>query len=198
MKRDINLLDELLRETRTPLATWRLVSVAGAGILVPVLGWGLQVRAANHLDPQVVELRASRDRLTQEADQARAGIAGLIATNARRAAERARAESLPWSDAFRELSFVVPSGVWLTVLEEAAHPDGTDAADVPFRLQGTAVSQGAVAELLANLETAQHFSEPLLVYSQREVGGRTAHVGFEIQCGLRRIIAPGGIPERRA
>ena len=72
MKRDINLLDELLRETRTPLATWRLVSVAGAGILVPVLVWGIQVRAANRLDPQIVELRAARDRLTQEADQARA------------------------------------------------------------------------------------------------------------------------------
>lgn len=198
MKRDINLLGELLRETRTPLATWRLVSVAGAGILVPVLVWGLQVRAANRLDPQIVELRAARDRLTQEADQARAVIAGLIATNARRAAERARAESMPWSDAFRELSFVVPSGVWLTVLDEAAHPEGADEGDVPFRLQGTAVSQGAVAELLANLETAQYFSEPLLVYSQREVGGRTEHVGFEIQCGLRRVFAPGGIPERRA
>ncbi len=198
MKRDINLLGDLLRETRTPLATWRLVSVAGAGILVPVLVWGIQVRAANRLDPQIVELRAARDRLTQDAGQARAVIAELTATTVRRAAERARAESIPWSSAFQELSFVVPNGVWLTVMEEAAHRDEADSADVPFRLQGTAVSQGAVAELLANLETARHFSEPLLVYSQREVGGRTERVGFEIQCGLRRIFPPGGLPERRA
>jgi hypothetical protein len=54
-----------------------------------------------------------------------------------------------------------------------------------------AVSQGVVADLLVNLESATHFRDPMVMYTQREQGHGIARVGFEIQCALRRASVDG-------
>jgi Tfp pilus assembly protein PilN len=183
VKRDINLLDELLRSSRPPTAAWTLFAVVGVGLLAPVLIWGIQVRAASRLDPQIVELKTVRDRLAQDAVQAREAAQARESDRTRRAAGAIRTTGIPWSEALRELSLRVPAGVWLTQFEQIGGVGDSDRVTV--RIQGDAASQGGVAELLANLETSRHFTEPQLQYSQHQ-SGPAGRVGFEIQCVVPR------------
>lgn len=197
MKQHINLIEDLWLAAQPPPPIWGLAALTGAALMVPLLVWGIHVRAAERLDPQVVEMRATRDRLAQEGTAARQILADLQAQNARRLIELTRAEEIVWGETFRELSLVVPSGVWLTQLETHGETGDTLAGDMPLRILGTAVSQRVVADLLARLETAARFARPELVYTQREAGLGTARVGFEIRCGLRRALLPTD-PRRNA
>lgn len=189
--RRINLVADLLLTTEPPPSPWTVLSVAGAALVIPLLVWGMHARAASRLDPQVTELRATRDRLVGEGDQSRRVIADMEALNARRLREQAEAAQINWLEAFRELTFVVPRGMWLSDLGRDGglpQPVGStpEDGDIPIRIRGLAVSQGVVADLLVNLESSTHFNEPIVVYTQREQGQGVARVGFEIQCGLRR------------
>lgn len=191
MRRRINLVAELLLATEPPPSPWTVLWIAGAALVVPLLVWGVHVRAASRLDPQVTELRATRDRLAGEGDSVRRVVAEVQAQNARRLQEQAQAEQISWLEAFRELTLVVPNGMWLSDLgRDEAQPQpagsGLEGGDIPIRIRGLAVSQGVVADLLLNLETSTYFRDPLVMYTQREQGRGIARVGFEIQCGLRR------------
>lgn len=199
MTRRINLIADLLLATEPPPSPWTVLSIAGAAMVIPLLVWGVHIRAATRLDPQVVELRAARDRLTNEGTQARQSIADLEAQNARRIQEQAQAEQINWLEAFQELTLVVPHGMWLSDL--GGNPGGPQSpgemdqeGDIPIRIRGLAVSQGVVADLLVNLETATHFRDPVVMYTQREQGRGIARVGFEIQCALRRASVNGRSP----
>jgi Tfp pilus assembly protein PilN len=160
-------------------------------MVIPLLVWGLHARAAGQLDPQVMELRAMRDRLAGESDLARGMIANLEIQNARRIQEQAQAEQINWLETFRELTLVVPRGMWLSDLGRDGGPvqpvgSGPEIVDIPIRIRGLAVSQNVVADLLVNLEASTHFRDPMVLYTQREQNRGVARVGFEIQCGLRR------------
>jgi Tfp pilus assembly protein PilN len=201
--RRINLVADLLLATEPPPSPWTVLSVAGSALAIPLLVWGVHVRAATRLDPQVTELRAVRDRLSNEGTQARQVIAELEAQNARRIQEQAQAEQINWFEAFRELTLVVPHGMWLSDLggeTGVPHPAGSVAkdGDIPIRIRGLAVSQGVVADLLVNLETSTHFGDPRVMYTQREQAQGIARVGFEIQCALRRASVDGRQPGRGA
>ena len=203
MTRRVNLVADLLLATEPPPSLWTALSVAGAALAIPLLVWGVHVRAATRLDPQVTELRAVRDRLTNEGTQARQSVAELEAQNARRVQEQAQAEQINWLEAFRELTLVVPHGMWLSDLggeTGVPQPAGfiPDEGDIPIRIRGLAVSQGVVADLLVNLETSTHFRDPMVMYTQREQGRGIARVGFEIQCALRRASVEGRQPGRTA
>ncbi len=203
MTRRINLVADLLLAAEPPPSPWTVLSVAGAALVIPLLVWGVHVRAASQLDPQVAELRAARDRLTSEGNQARQVVADLEGHNARRIQEQAQAEQINWLEAFRELTLVVPSGMWLSDLggeTGSAQPAGSvpQDGDIPMRIRGVALSQAVVADLLANLETSSHFRDPAVMYTQREQGRGIAHVGFEIQCALRRASVDGRRPGRAA
>jgi Tfp pilus assembly protein PilN len=194
VKRSINLLADFLLTTAPPPSPWRVLTVVGAALVIPVVVWAMHARAASRLDPQVIELRAMRDRLSREGDQERRVIAELQAQNARRVAEKARAEQINWSEAFRELSLVVPRGMWLSELgspDSVALEQGGDAGNISMRIRGQAVSQRVVADLLLNLESSDHFSDPMVIYTQRETGLGIARVQFEVQCALRRGPIPG-------
>lgn len=196
MTRRINLVADLLLTTEPPPSPWTIVAVVGGALVIPLLVWAIHVRAASRLDPQVVELRAERDRLAGEGNQARIVIANLEGQNARRTLEQAQAEQINWREAFRELTLVVPNGMWLSEMGgqgAGVQPEGSppQAGDIPIRIRGVAVSQGVVADLLVNLETSTHFREPMVIYTQREQGQGIGRVGFEIQCGLRRVPIAG-------
>lgn len=189
--RRVNLVADLLLAAEPPPSPWAVLSVAGVALVIPLLVWGVHVRAASRLDPQVAELRATRDRLAGEGHLVRQVIADIQDQNTRRLQEQAQAEQINWLEAFRELTLVVPNGMWLSDLgRDDSTPltadSGTEAGDIPIRIRGLAVSQGVVADLLLNLETSAHFRDPLVMYTQREQGRGIARVGFEIQCGLRR------------
>ncbi|MFZ5861697.1 MAG: PilN domain-containing protein [Nitrospirota bacterium] len=196
MKRSINLLADLALAAEPPPSPWRVLSVVGAALVIPVVVWGVHARAAGRLDPQVAELRTARERLVVEGDQVRRTVAELQEQIARRAAEQARAEAINWSEAFRELSLVVPRGMWLSDLgrSDAAGP-GADAEAIAIRIRGVAVSQRVVADLLLNLETAAHFADPMVIYTQRGANLGIARVEFEVQCALRK--GASGAPRER-
>ncbi|MFZ5876409.1 MAG: PilN domain-containing protein [Nitrospirota bacterium] len=203
MTRRINLASEFLLTAESPASPWALVSVIGSALVIPLLVWGVHVRAASRLDPQVTELRAVRDRLTTEGTQARQRIADLEAQNARRIQEQARAEQINWLEAFRELTLLVPHGMWLSDLGGGAGASASVGAipqdgDIPITIRGLAVSQGVVADLLVNLESASHFRDPVVMYTQREQGRGIARVGFEIQCALKRASVDGREPGKTA
>jgi Tfp pilus assembly protein PilN len=118
-------------------------------------------------------------------------ITNLEAQNVRRTREQAQAEQINWREAFRELTLVVPNGMWLSEMGgqgAEAQPPGLppQEGDIPIRIRGVAVSQGVVADLLVNLEMSSHFRDPTVIYTQRQGGQEVGRVGFEIQCGLRR------------
>lgn len=183
MKNTINLLDELLRDSKPQTGKWVLLAAAGLGILVPFLVWGIQVWAAGRLDPQIVQMKSTRDQLALEVAGLRQGLQENDARQARLTAERIQTAGIPWSEVLRELSLVVPDGVWLTQFEEIAPQ--ANASDVAVRIQGVATSQGGVAELLGHLETARHLSQPQLAYSQRE-SGVSGRLNFEVHCVIAR------------
>ncbi|MBI3607713.1 MAG: PilN domain-containing protein [Nitrospirae bacterium] len=183
MKNTINLLDDLLRDGRPQPGKWFLFAAAGVGILAPFLVWGLQVWAAGRLDPQIVQMRSTRDHLTQEVAQRRQVLQESDARQARLTEERIQTAGIPWSEVLRELSLVVPDGVWLTQFEEIAPQENT--TDIAVRIQGVAASQGGVAELLVRLETAHHLAQPQLVYSQRN-SGVSGRLNFEVHCIIVR------------
>jgi Tfp pilus assembly protein PilN len=196
MTRRVNLVADLLLATEPPPSPWALLSVVGAALVIPLLVWGVHVRAASRLDPQVTELRGVRDRLINEGHQTRQFVADLEAQNARRIQEQAQAEQINWLEAFRELTLVVPQGIWLSDLGgDAGAPQLVGVmpqdGDIPIRVRGLAVSQGVVADLLSNLESSMHFRDPMVMYTQRESGRGVARVGFEIQCALRRAAGAG-------
>lgn len=189
MKRSINLIADLTVAADPPPSPWRVLSVAGVALVIPVVVWGMHARDASRLDPQVVELRAMRDRLSQEGTHVRQVVADLQTQIAQRVAEQARAEHINWSEAFRELSLVVPRGMWLSELgrsEATATVADAEAGDLLLRMRGLAVSQRVVSDLLVNLETSEHFSDPVVLYTQRGPNPGIARVEFEVQCGLRR------------
>jgi Tfp pilus assembly protein PilN len=194
VKKTINLLDELLRESRPRHGKWTLAAAVGVGILMPFLVWGVQVRAAARLDPQIMQLKSARDRLAHEVSQLREGFQEDDAQRVRLMTERIQTTGARWSEILRELSLVVPDGVWLAQFEEKVRQETSE--DIPVRIQGVAGSQGGVAEFLASLETARHFSQPQLVYSQRE-NGSTNRVGFEIHCVIARASFFDPPPRRR-
>ena len=189
MKRSINLVAEFSVAVEPPPSLGRVLSVIGAALIIPVVVWGMHARAASRLDPKVAELRATRDRLVQDGDQVRHVVVDLQAQIAQRVAERARAEQINWSEAFRELSLVVPRGMWLSELGRpdavASAPDG-GTGDLALRIRGLATSQRVVSELLQNLETSERFGDPLVIYTQRGTNPGIARVEFEVQCALRR------------
>jgi len=194
VKNTINLLDELLRDSKPQTGKWVLLAAAGLGILVPFLVWGIQVWAAGRLDPQIVQMKSTRDQLALELAGLRQGLQENDARQARRTAERIQNAGIPWSEILRELSLVVPDGVWLTQFEEIAQQE--NGPDVAVRIQGVAASHGGVAELLVHLETARHLSQPQLVYSQRE-SAVPDRVKFEVRCVIARASFLDESPQER-
>ncbi len=183
MKNTINLIEELLRDGRPQPGKWLLIVAAGVGILAPFLIWGIQVWAAGRLDPQIVQMKSTRDHLAEEVAKVRQVLQENDARQARLTEERIQTTGIPWSEILRELSLVVPDGVWLTQFEEIATQE--NAKEVAVRIQGVAASQGGVVELLAHLETAPHLTQPQLAYSQRE-SAAPGRVKFEVHCVIAR------------
>jgi Tfp pilus assembly protein PilN len=194
VKNTINLLDELLRGSKPQTGKWVLLAAVGLGILVPFLVWGIQVWAAGRLDPQIVQMKSTRDQLALEVAGLKQGLQENDAGQARLTAERIQNVGIPWSEILRELSLVVPEGVWLTQFEEIAPQENS--TDVAVRIQGVATSQGGVAELLVHLETARHLSQPQLAYSQRD-SGVSGRLRFEVHCVIARATFFDQPPQER-
>lgn len=87
-----------------------------------------------------------------------------------------------WSDAFKELSALVPDGLWLTSLSHS--PENPSKRLV---LKGEAVSQTLVADLYSKLEKSQNFSGAIMNFSERDADVRPSRYQFEF------VIPAGGM-----
>lgn len=87
-----------------------------------------------------------------------------------------------WTDLFKELSLLVPRGVWLTQLSNSVK-------DGQFRimLSGEAPSQQLVAELLGALESSFYFKYSTLQYSEKIVGYEPNLYRFGMESSVPQI-----------
>lgn len=142
---------------------------------------------------QMQEFAAKRDALRQELVTLTGELQASEQTEAERAdASRKQLEALrgvlqgriAWSDVLREVSFLVPDGLYLTALDSADDEGGVLAANGKrMRFAGFAPSHAVVTRFIAALEASEHFAHVALVYAQQ--GEATDRIVFEIGARVR-------------
>ena len=94
-----------------------------------------------------------------------------------------------WSDIVREISLIVPSGVYLTMVESEEKKEGLEKS---LRLAGFSDSQAWITNFILSLERSYYFSDVSLVYAQRDSDrsdgqvGMKSNIKFEIKGVLKR------------
>ncbi len=79
-----------------------------------------------------------------------------------------------WSAFFKELSILIPDGIWLT-----SFSNGTEKDSDRIILRGESVSQELVAEFLTILEQSHHFGQVRIDYSEKEAKISPSRYKFE-------------------
>lgn len=152
---------------------------------------------------EFVKSRSAQSRaqqLTQKQDALRQELAGLLGeVEAVRKEQEARIQAedqrlaavkdltkgrVAWSEVLREVSFLVPEGVYLSGLQSGVAPVSLlGAVEKEVRFHGVAPSHGSVTRFIAALETSQHFTQISLNYAQQ--GDSSDQIDFEIVGRLR-------------
>lgn len=200
---------EEAREKKGGRAGLQQVAVALLGVLVFAglaggylfTGAGVTSKQSelDDLRAQLAELEVPAEKPTQGAADTEAVAEGQARTTA---LATALASRIAWDRVLREVSLVVPEGVWLTQLTAttpnaaaggaAAVAPGIAAGASPNTLAATgyAVNQEHVAVLLARLESIPELTSVQLLSSTR-VDGDTGRVyQFSIQAGVDPLGAP--------
>ena len=209
MRQHVNLIaKELFFEEQA--IPWRplvipLALILGAGVMI---GWYLlDLRKARDLEEGLRQVTVQRQRLQQEIsaftndiqtlsqsqgtpppmlDQQLAAVQGLLKTR------------ILWSSVLRELSLVVPDGIYLTRLETTdssalSGPGGKAPGPllghggIAIRFVGFARSHERVTSFISVLEQSAHFTDVGLVYAQKGAEGNVHQVGFELVGYLQRL-----------
>lgn len=89
-------------------------------------------------------------------------------------------ERVLWSEVFKHLSRIVPTGLWFDSLEGNA--DGK----AEIKIKGGAFSYVAIADFMVSMEKSGFFDHPQLSYAQKAVVQGQDVVGFEIICGMKK------------
>ncbi len=177
------------KEVAVPMA---LVAVVVLLVLVS-LGYAWRVSL---LKKEVRELAIQRDKTLQELARLNGEIGSLAQqTETSREAATQQLEAMrdllknriPWSDVVREVSFIVPDGVWLTQMESLdSKPDGLfpSAMGKSVRFNGVAHSQTAVNQFISSLERSPRYGSVSLVYAQKGGGEGVQGVSFELIAAL--------------
>jgi Tfp pilus assembly protein PilN len=206
MRNSINLIAEILEGERFPTEKLILPAALFLPLLSLLLASAWEAVSARALGHQLQQIASQRDALTKEVTRLTGEITNFQhqQTTERQEAERKLTavkgllkDRILWSEVFREVSFIVPPGVWLTSIE-AAEPgsvvaggassgarllQATEGKQVKF--SGFAKSNAAVTQFIAALERSEHFTEISLVYSQRNPEPGSQQVNFEIAANLR-------------
>ena len=215
MRASINLIAEILEGERFPVEKLLLPAALSLPLLLLLLATAWEALNGQALARQLQQLTVQRDALTQEVVRLSQEVASFQQqeTTEREQAEKKQIaaqgllkDRILWSEVFREVSFVVPPGVWLTSIETSepglsagsGGPSGTLSVQVgpgPKPLQpmegkqvkfiGFGKSNAAVTVLLAALERSEHFMDIALVYAQRGAEQDSPQVDFEVTANLR-------------
>jgi Tfp pilus assembly protein PilN len=85
-----------------------------------------------------------------------------------------------WSEVFKQLSLIVPKGLWFDYLEGIA--DGT----TRIKIKGGAFSYLSIADFMLSMEKSGYFERSQLSYAQKVLVQGQDVVGFEIICGMKK------------
>ena len=77
-----------------------------------------------------------------------------------------------WSEIFKELSILIPRGIWLTNFANSSTND-------QLVLKGESGSQDLIADFLKTLETSHHFSGARMIFSERQNEVQPTRYQFE-------------------
>ena len=199
MKSHINLAAREILFEEKPFSFKEVVVPAALGLAVVLLvlvslGYAWRVSV---LKKEVRGLAIQRDKTQQELARLNGEIGSLARqteTGQMTAAQQLAAmrdllkTRIPWSDVVREVSFIVPEGVWLTRLESLDSKSGgllPSATEKSVRFIGVAHSQVAVNRFISSLERSPRYGSVSLVYSQKAGGEGVQGVSFELTAALR-------------
>jgi Tfp pilus assembly protein PilN len=208
MRSTINLISEIREEQRFPIDKLLLPAALFLPLLILLMASAWQVLNARALHQRLKQITERRDvlttelvQLTQEITSFQSGEAGgqMDGQKKAEAVKGLLKGRVLWSDVFREVSFVVPPGVWLTSIA-TLEPGASDGSGKPpeqqspqgmenkhVRFIGFAKSNSAMTQFIAALERSEHFTEVALVYAQRGAEPDVQQVSFEIATNLRTV-----------
>jgi Tfp pilus assembly protein PilN len=199
MRRQINLI---AKEVLTPgealdfrPAAIPLALIAVLAILTVWSGWDFW--RAGRLEKRVRQLTDTRQALQTEIERLGGEIQSVtgertalpIAERQIQAVNEMLRTRVLWSEVLRQVSFLVPQGVYLTQLEttQAAAPGLLSReGDRGIRFVGFAQSHTTVSFFIAALEESSYFSDVALVYAEKGAGVDASRIGFELIGHLQR------------
>jgi Tfp pilus assembly protein PilN len=178
----INLLPQEGKKSSS-FATWGVLLA-----ILFILAWlGLfswQARQYALSKNRFVTLSAQKQALRQQMDALRKELAIVSPTGMTRdkaaLIQDILKERVQWSQVFKQLSLIVPKGLWFDYLEGIA--DGK----AQIRIRGGALSYLSIADFMLSMEKSGYFEDPQLSYAQKAVVQGQDMVGFEIICGMKK------------
>jgi Tfp pilus assembly protein PilN len=178
----INLLPQ---EEKKPslVASWGVIAIL-LFILMWLVLFGGQAWRYHSLQKRLAALNTQKQTLQQQADGLRKELAVVSPTGMTR--DKAALihdilkERVLWSQVFKQLSLIVPNGLWFDYLEGVSD----DKAEI--RIKGGSFSYLSIADFMRSMEKSGYFLEPQLSYAQKAVVQGQDVVGFEIICGMKK------------
>ena len=160
-------------------------------VLILVLGvsFSWQSKRAARIAAQVQTLQTQRDglqasllQMSRVPDQSSTGsrqdpLTGVLGARTN------------WAEVIREISWMVPDGVFLTDIDSRGGSQDEKSAGTSntIKFTGSAVSHGVIAKFLSQLERSGRFDHVALVFAEKsEAGG--GMVGFEITGELKNSV----------
>jgi Tfp pilus assembly protein PilN len=178
----INLLPQEVKKP-SPFASWGVL-LALVFILVWLGLFGQKVRQYRLLQNRSTTLSFQRQALQLQADalHKELGIVSPTGMTRDKAAliQDILQERVLWSEVFKQLSLIVPTGLWFDYLEGIA--DGK----AEIKIKGGAFNYISIADFMVSMEKSGYFIHPQLSYAQKTVVQGQDVVGFEIICGMKK------------
>lgn len=197
----INLLPREQARRRGGGAGSRRFAVVAAVLLALLLAWGaVEEVVRRSLAGERGALAAQLATVEAQSRQLDADLARVRSLSSERSRLQSRIATLSrlqegersWTELLLALSWLVPEETWLDSLQ-SLDPQGGGEGALGLRLQGRALSDHRVPELLGALEEAEEFQETTLVSTRRgRLRGRDV-VEFDITCSIRRPTTHGGL-----
>ncbi len=198
MKSHINLASReiLFEEKPFPFKQAAIPMAVSAAVILLILASLGNAWRLSMLKNEVKGLTIQRDKTLQEQARLNGEIGGLTQqteTSRESVAQQREAmrdllkNRIPWSDVVREVSFMVPEGVWLTQMESFdSKPDGLfpSATGKTVRFIGVSHSQAAVNQFISALERSPRYGSVSLTYAQKSGDVSVQGVSFELTAVL--------------
>jgi len=153
---------------------------------------------------EIASLDAQNVELTKKLESLGASKERLKMDEAIGNMKKILAKKTYWSGIFREMSVLMPEGVWLTGFSDtknrekenrvaaARNPGQVKVAEEMLLIKGESESQEIITQFLMGLEKSHHFSGVQLMSSEKESDVRPARYRFEFSVPIKTVTNVGG------